>query len=81
MPDLTKPQFADARPALPGGGRPPARRLSVDPQVLASCALEGPSPRRRSSLRMLRIVGVLAALALCAAFWAAVSETLLRVLG
>lgn len=73
-----QPQYAYARSA---NGRRPARSPSVGPDVLASMALDGRNPRQRPSIRLLRLMAILGAMALCGAFWLGLSDTALRVLG
>ncbi|MCR5877253.1 hypothetical protein [Phenylobacterium sp. J367] len=73
-----QPRHAYARLAARRG---PARSTSVGPEVLASMALDGRNPRRRPSVRLLRLLALLVAMALCGAFWLGLSDAALRVLG
>ncbi|WP_374470410.1 hypothetical protein [Phenylobacterium sp.] len=57
------------------------RRLSVAPEVLAACALEGRNPRRSAKRRNLRLVSVIFAVGFCLAFWIVAIGAVLRLLG
>jgi hypothetical protein len=43
--------------------------------------MEGPRPRRRTGFRPRRLLGLAAALAVCAAFWSVVVQAVIHVAG